>query len=181
MMTSSNEIILRVTGPLCRNSPVTGEFPSQRPVTWSFDVFFDLLPNTKLSKQTWGWLFETPSRPLWRHCNALINNLLVPNNFFLAAVISYAHKKHGVHIGLDGDDLDRVCHADCRCHVMWLTYVVGNHSLSLKRSWKHIQIVRTVYATGSLATLGVYFIYHLKCYNWEWKRSFLLYSFNVRD
>ena len=27
---------------LCaRNSPVTGEFPGQRPVTWSFDVFFD--------------------------------------------------------------------------------------------------------------------------------------------
>ena len=25
------------------NSPVTGEFPSQRPVTWVFDVFFDLL------------------------------------------------------------------------------------------------------------------------------------------
>ena len=24
------------------NSPVTGEFPSQRPVTRSFDVFFDL-------------------------------------------------------------------------------------------------------------------------------------------
>ena len=24
------------------NSLVTGEFPSQRPVTWSFDVFFDL-------------------------------------------------------------------------------------------------------------------------------------------
>ena len=32
------------------NSPVTGEFPSQRPVTRSFDVFFDLrkrLSNTR--------------------------------------------------------------------------------------------------------------------------------------
>ena len=27
------------------NSPVTGEFPAQRPVTWSFDVFFDLRLN----------------------------------------------------------------------------------------------------------------------------------------
>ena len=26
------------------NSPVNGEFPAQRPVTWSFDVFFDLRP-----------------------------------------------------------------------------------------------------------------------------------------
>ena len=24
------------------NSPVPGEFPTQRPVPWSFDVFFDL-------------------------------------------------------------------------------------------------------------------------------------------
>ena len=28
---------------LCaENSPVTGEFPSQRPVTRSFDIFFDI-------------------------------------------------------------------------------------------------------------------------------------------
>ena len=49
------------------NSPVTGEFPAQRPVTLSFDVFFGL--NKRLSKQSWGWWFETPSRSLWRHCN----------------------------------------------------------------------------------------------------------------
>ena len=53
------------------NSPVPGEFPAQRPVTRSFDVFFDLHPNKQLSKQSWGWWFETPSRPLWRHCSAL--------------------------------------------------------------------------------------------------------------
>ena len=54
------------------NSPVTGEFPAQRPVTRSFDVFFHLRLNKRLSKQSWGWWFETPSRPLWRHCNELI-------------------------------------------------------------------------------------------------------------
>ena len=41
------------------NSPVPGEFPTQRPVTRSFDVFFDLRLNTRLSKQSWGWWFET--------------------------------------------------------------------------------------------------------------------------
>ena len=51
------------------NSPVAGEFPSQRPVTRSFDVFFDLRLNERLSKQPWGWWFATPSRPLWRHSN----------------------------------------------------------------------------------------------------------------
>ena len=51
------------------NSPVPGEFPSQRPVTWSFNVFYDLHLNKRLSKQSWGWWFETPLRPLWHHCN----------------------------------------------------------------------------------------------------------------
>ena len=51
------------------NSPVSGEFPSQRPVTRSFDVFFDLRLNRRLSKQSWGWWFETPSCSLWRHHN----------------------------------------------------------------------------------------------------------------
>ena len=35
------------------NSPATGEFPTQRPVTQSFDVFFDLDMNKRLSKQSW--------------------------------------------------------------------------------------------------------------------------------
>ena len=51
------------------NSPVPGEFPTQRPVTRSFDVYFDLRPNKRLSKQWWGWWFETQSCSLWRHCN----------------------------------------------------------------------------------------------------------------
>ena len=49
------------------NSPVTGEFPAQRPVTRSFNVFFDLRLNKHLSKQPWGWWCETPSRTLWHH------------------------------------------------------------------------------------------------------------------
>ena len=32
------------------NSPVPGEFPAQRPVTRSLDVFFDLRLNKRLSK-----------------------------------------------------------------------------------------------------------------------------------
>ena len=39
------------------------------PVTHSFDVFYDLCLNKQLSKQSWGWWFETLSRPLWRHRN----------------------------------------------------------------------------------------------------------------
>ena len=59
MMTSSNGNIFRITGPLCGEFTGPGEFPTQRPVTRSFDVFFDLRLNKRLSKQPWGWWFET--------------------------------------------------------------------------------------------------------------------------
>ena len=68
-MTSSNGNIFRVTDPLCGEFTGPGEFPTQRPVTRSFDVFFDLSLNKRLSKQPWGWWFETPSWSLWRQCN----------------------------------------------------------------------------------------------------------------
>ena len=71
IMTSSNGNIFRVTGHLSGEFTGPGEFPTQRPVTWSFDVFFDLRLNKRLSKQPWGWWFETPSWSLWCHCNGI--------------------------------------------------------------------------------------------------------------
>ena len=51
------------------NSPATGEFPSQRSVTRSFDVFCDLHLHKQLSKQSRRRWIETPSRWLWHYCN----------------------------------------------------------------------------------------------------------------
>ena len=51
-------------------SPVNS--PQKRPVTQSFDVFFDLHPNKRLSKQWCGWWFETPLCPLWHHRNVIV-------------------------------------------------------------------------------------------------------------
>ena len=56
------------------NSPVPDEFPTQRPVTRGFDVFFDLHLNKRLSKQPGGWWFQAPSLLLWCHCNASKNS-----------------------------------------------------------------------------------------------------------
>ena len=50
IMTSSNGNISALLALCVGNSPVTGEFPPQRPVTRSFDVFFDLRLNKRLSK-----------------------------------------------------------------------------------------------------------------------------------
>ena len=79
MMTPSNGSIFRITEPLCGNSPLTSEFPSQRPVTRSFDVFFDLRLNKQLRKQLRRRWFETPSHSIWPHCNVKIMTHLFPN------------------------------------------------------------------------------------------------------
>ena len=67
------EIFSELTAFCAGTSPVPGEFPSQRPVTRSFDVSFDPRLNKRLCKQSW---FETLSRPLWRRCNELTMSTL---------------------------------------------------------------------------------------------------------
>ena len=47
-----------------RRAPVNSPHKGQ----WR-GVFFYLRLNKRLSKQSWGWWFETLSRPLWCHCN----------------------------------------------------------------------------------------------------------------
>ena len=72
MMTSSNGNIFRVTGHLC------GEFTGHRWISrtkasdaelWCF--LWSAPEKKRLSKQSRGWWFETPSRPLWCHCNGI--------------------------------------------------------------------------------------------------------------
>ena len=65
---------------LCEGNPqVTGVFPSQRPVTWSFDVFFHVSLNKLLRKQSRCRWSETPWHSLWRHCNVYKNSRIVSN------------------------------------------------------------------------------------------------------
>ena len=90
-MTSSNGTIFRVIGPLCGEFTGPGEFPAQRPGTRSFGVFFDLCLNKRLSKQPWGWWFETPSWSLWRQCNAeWLHSLLSTNGQVFTSVGLFA-------------------------------------------------------------------------------------------
>ena len=92
-MTSSNGNISAVLAIWAGNSPVTGEFLSQMPVTQSFDAFFDLRLNKRMCKQC------------WRHCNGnfcLIGYTLVhryhicllayENNGFACVIVSLHNK-----------------------------------------------------------------------------------------
>ena len=65
MKTSWNGNIFLVTGHLC------GEFTGHRwiPRTKTSDA--DPHLNKRLGIQSWGWWFETPWRPLWRHSDVL--------------------------------------------------------------------------------------------------------------
>ena len=70
MMTSSDGNIFRIAGPLWGES--TCGFPSQRPVTRSFDVFFDLCLNKRLSKHSTCRWFEAP----WSSCTACFRSAI---------------------------------------------------------------------------------------------------------
>ena len=71
------------------NSPVPGEFPTQRPVTRSFDVFFDLRVNKRLSKQSWGCWFGKPANSLWRHSNVILHPGLILDCMISGVYISF--------------------------------------------------------------------------------------------
>ena len=60
MMTSPNGNISRVTGPLCGEFTVTGEFPAQRPVTRGFDV-------SLICARINGWVNNRKAGDLRRH------------------------------------------------------------------------------------------------------------------
>ena len=78
------------------NPSITGEFPSQRPVTRSFDVFFDLRLNKRLSKRSRRRWSGTPSRPLC-HCNECLklgNKLTIFNNGCLLMIWQHTDPGH---------------------------------------------------------------------------------------
>ena len=107
------------------SSPVTGEFPAQRPVTRNFDVFFDPRLNKRLSKQPWGWCFETPSRSLWRHCNGM-----EPQVFFVAGSSDHNHHAVCMH-SLFIHYCDSI---GFRCFRKWPT-LIRAHTNILLHSW----------------------------------------------
>ena len=165
MMTSSNGNFFRA------NSPVTGEFPAQRPVTRSFDVSFDLRLNKRLSKQSWGWWFETPLRSLWRHCNGLRISKHMYNHtytlthaysetvcrYFFAKFLSVADVVDVWYKWYERDHskctgwvvLNFGKHAGCDSAPIWLTFqglaskvkVAANAALGLANHWHWVIIL----------------------------------------
>ena len=117
------------------NSPVTGEFPSQRPVTRSLDVFFDLRLNKRLSKQSRGWWFKASSCSLSRHCNMIIlcNGIESINFSWLAQPCARFHGKHHylLHITFWSAQASKQISCDDICQVSSRFFFVYFHKMSL--------------------------------------------------
>ena len=96
------EIFFALLAICARNSLVSGEFPAQRPVTRSFDVFFDLRLNKRLSKQSRCRWFETPSRSLWSHRNDMLHIthwrlVIIITASWPVTTYSRRYVQHGIH------------------------------------------------------------------------------------
>ena len=116
------------------NSPVSGEVPAQRPVTRSFDIFFDLRLNKRFSKQSWGWWFETLSWTLWRQCDEIscigviisLGNALFPNRHWAInnpTLISWAENVAMISHAMAFQNIDNsiVCSMD-RSGLNWIKH-----------------------------------------------------------
>ena len=81
------EILFALLALCAGNSPVTGEFPSQRPVTRIFGVFFNL----RLNKR---WLV-TPSHSLWsRQLSMLPGTLKMVVGFIISVSVSAKYQRN---------------------------------------------------------------------------------------
>ena len=139
MMTSSNGNIFRVTGPLCGEFTGPGEFPAQRPVTRSFDVFVHPRLYKRLSKQPWGWWFETPAWSLWRHRNGYGRDIHYKINILLIWIRKEKNQKNH---GIGGGNLFSNSHifishlkTSTDWPIVWLYTVVYRSEKSLLLQW----------------------------------------------
>ena len=108
------------------NSPGTGEFPAQRPVTRSFGVFFDLRLNKRLNNYWRGWWFETQSRSLWRHHNVMMGwyRLFLHDRPWISPWIKSI-----------SNELDITCH-------VFASQLSGHCDVIANRLWRHQQNVK---------------------------------------
>ena len=107
MMTSSNGFFC-VTGHLCGEFTGDRWITSQRPVTRSLNVFFDLCLNKRLSNQSWGWWFETPSRPLRRHCIVIVHWTVRKFSKNNAPKYTISHKTK-IHLNMSSVKCRQIC------------------------------------------------------------------------
>ena len=142
MMTLSNGNIFRTTGPLCGNSPVNSPHKGQ----WRGDF---VVSNKGLSIKSWGWWFQTPSRPLWHHGNGFEWDRCVSNQCQILGLCS-----------MGGDQnralMKRKCHFDeDLVKTQFPVQEVNNISAKWRHFWysylQYFQIAKTRHRSDTFA------------------------------
>ena len=142
------------------NSPVIGEIPSQRPVAQSFDVSFDLRLNKRLSKQSWGWWYETPPRSLWPHCNRIVKFLSSNMGYYSLSIYQGYIWYDNAHSTITKIKLRSVLHPRTTPHTSPLRSSYGVSLVSYMRKMTAIYRQRTVICVVWRAFLGHYIRVH---------------------
>ena len=143
MMTSSNANIFLVTGHLC------GEFTGPRwiPHTKASDaeLWCFLWYNKRLSKQWWGWWFETQSCPICRHRNGhdikqRMAKLILTHIYISKLCIYYARQTRKLYHHWFGQCLVACSVPSNYSHQCWifLDWIIGTkNSVKFKTKYKH--------------------------------------------
>ena len=125
MITSSNGNIFHVTGTLCGEFTGPGEFPTQRPVTRSFDVFFLIC--------VWinGWVNNREAGDLRRHRSHYDVNVMSKKRVHRARQIWGCNsRKRTFWAGLLSYFAIRIAlPSQKKCHRIWWIYQVYENGL----------------------------------------------------
>ena len=146
------------------NSLVIGEIPAQRPVTRSFDVFFDLCLKQHLRKQWRCWWFEKSLCSLWHHCNedAMITKFSISRYYVqqwqqqgINQTLSSQNTPHILHIytsyvASDVQFLEHTDHLITAQHCMELAWIYSKYAskkshVSVYWCALHLEIIQISY------------------------------------
>ena len=126
------------------NSPATGEFPAQRPVARSFDVSLICALNKRLSKQSWGWWFKTPSCSLLRHRISQNTMRTTPAGFPVCIVLRCISKKCVYQCDMSTELVAKIIHCNISgqhigtYHIFkWLDILWRRLNSVISKAWRH--------------------------------------------
>ena len=161
-------------------------WPSQRPLAWRFDAFFNLRLNRRLSKQSRYRGSKTTSRLLWRHCNVHSHwthkNLHHPH-CLISLITPFYHYKPGCTLHMIYTIVVKnhkrftltaqrrfskmLCNGSCRPHILYKPRTINNQ---IHRNWKqslqpsYISQVILIYETILCDDTNHSFVYSLRAH-----------------
>ena len=112
------------------NSPVAGEFPAQRPVTRSFDVFFDLRLNKRVSKQSWGWYLR-------RHRTNYDVAVMLPKLVLICSLSNPQNRLSAWNQNIQELSENASENKVCRRHFAWMCLTNTETEMTFWRNFRH--------------------------------------------